>query len=398
MVIETVERSETTEVATSKGDLVQFQPPRLPWHDAVRDRFGVDRAGWKTLTDAIFPSARSVDSIVLALSYCRARKLDIFKRPVHIVPMWDSKRGGYVETIWPGIGELRTTAFRTGQYAGCDEAEFGPETEATFTGRVKSGNEWIDKSVTVKFPTWCRVTVYRELAGRCKFVGPKVYWLESYATIGNTDLPNEMWAGRASGQIEKVAEAGALRKAFPEETGDMATAEEMEGRRLIDDVAPRMPPSPDAMIEREPPRPAAAAKPGLRPPSPDDAKDEIGKARKRKAKAEAETPSDHDAVTGEVLSQTAGHSDEDKDEREAKLTNDLRDSLELEKKKIARLPDTAGEYIVYAEWWISQLGNIAIGERRWSEEAEMRDRLAVPIRDRNELRAKLDHIAERLSR
>jgi len=244
-----------------RGEVVAFSPPRLPYHPAIQERFGIDKSGWKALVEAVFPSAKSVDSVAMVLSYCKARNLDPFKKPVHIVPMWDSKSGGYIETIWPGIAELRTTAFRTGQYAGCDEAVFGPMIEQQFTGKVKNKGNWEDKTVQVQFPEWCRITVYRDLNGRvCKFVGPKVGWLESYATIGSSDLPNEMWQSRPEGQLEKCAEAAALRKAFPEELGNQLSAEEMEGRRIYDpahtarDVTPK-PPAPP--VPPSPPTPAA---------------------------------------------------------------------------------------------------------------------------------------------
>jgi len=234
--------------------IVKFQAPRLPYHPAIKERFGVDASGWKALVEAVFPSAKSHDAVVMALSYCKARKLDPFKKPVHIVPMWDSKSGGYVETVWPGISEVRTTAFRTGQYVGCDEAEFGPTSERTFTGRVKVKGNWEDKTITVSFPEWCRMTVYREMGGRsCKFVGPKVKWIESYATVGNSDLPNDMWESRPEGQIEKCAEAAALRKAFPEEIGNELTAEEMEGRRIRSEGPSTPPPSPPAPPPPPPP-------------------------------------------------------------------------------------------------------------------------------------------------
>src|SRR5690348_581336 len=73
----------------SKGDVAVFQKPRLPYHPAIEERFGVKAAEWKALVEAVFPLAQSVDSVVLALSYCKARKLDPFKRVVHIVPIWD---------------------------------------------------------------------------------------------------------------------------------------------------------------------------------------------------------------------------------------------------------------------------------------------------------------------
>lgn len=211
---------------------------RLPWHDNISDRFqhdlGVSKSAWKVLTESIWPGAKTTDSIVMALSYCQHRKLDPFKKPVHIVPIWDSKKNDYIETVWPSIAEMRTTAFRTGQYAGCDETAFGPDKTQNFKGKLKRDNAWKDVEETVTFPEWAQVTIYRMLNGvPCKFVGPKVYWLESYARQEPSDIPNRMWSRRRSGQLEKVAEAAALRKAFPEELGNDYAAEEMEGQRLF---------------------------------------------------------------------------------------------------------------------------------------------------------------------
>lgn len=205
-----------------KSDVVKVAPPRLPYHPAIEERFGIDAASWRALTDAVFPSASTTDAVILALSYCKARKLDPFKKPVQIVPMYDAKRKAMVDTVWPGIGELRTTAFRTGQYAGRDAAIFGDMLEVEIEG------------ATYRFPEWCEVVVYRILHGvRCAFHGPRVHWLETYATKGrDTKQPNSMWAKRPNGQLEKCAEAAALRAAFPEELGNEYAAEEMEGKVL----------------------------------------------------------------------------------------------------------------------------------------------------------------------
>jgi hypothetical protein len=46
-----------------------------------------------------------------------------------------------------------------------------------------------------------------------------------------------MWSNRPVGQLEKCAEAGALRRAFPEEIGNALTAEEMEGQHSIEGAA-----------------------------------------------------------------------------------------------------------------------------------------------------------------
>lgn len=285
-------RMDTNE-ASGQGAVAVLQPPRLPFHPLIEERFGVDKASWKALTEAIYPNAKTTDSVAMALSYCRARKLDPFKRPVHIVPMWSSAANGYVETVWPGISELRTTAFRTGQYAGCDETEFGPEIERRFKGRAKVKGEWEDKVIALHFPEWARITVYRDLNGRvCKFVGPKVKWLEAYATIGNTDLPNEMWESRSEGQLEKCAEAAALRKAFPEELGNMLTAEEMEGRRLTEG-------GPGAARDNATP---ANGKPTLA-----GALDELAKTPSPPSQASSgePAPAEGEIIEGEIASDTA---------------------------------------------------------------------------------------------
>lgn len=194
--------------------------PRLPYSHEIKERYDVDESGWRALTEAVFPLAQSSHSVALALDYCRARRLDPFKRTVHIVPVWSDSQKKLVDTIWPGIGELRTTAFRTGLYAGRDQTEFGPDVT------VKLGEH------AFTYPEWCQVTVYRICGGeRRAFPGPRIYWRETYATAKrDTDAPNTMWRKRPRGQLEKCAEAAALRAAFPEEIGNEYAAEEMEGQ------------------------------------------------------------------------------------------------------------------------------------------------------------------------
>lgn len=215
---------------------VAIQGPRLPYHPAIAERFpGVDQGAWRVLTDAVFPAAKQPESIIMALAYCRARRLDIFKKPVQIVPIWDSKQNKMVDTVWPGIAELRTTAMRTNSFAGFEDTEYGPMIEE------KLGN------VDVRYPEWAQCTVYRLIAGqRVAFVGPKTFWIETYATAKrDTKAPNSMWAKRPRGQLEKCAEAAALRRAFPEEIGNEYAAEEVEGQAFssVRDVTNRPAPN-----------------------------------------------------------------------------------------------------------------------------------------------------------
>lgn len=213
--------AKTEQQSRDKTQTLALREPRLPYHPLIEARFGVDKASWKALVEAIFPNATTVESVILALSYCRARKLDPFKRNVHIVPIWNKDLKAMVDTIWPGIGELRTTAFRTGEYAGRGHTAFGPDVTKTF-GELK-----------ITFPEWAQVTVSRMVRGeKVEFCGPQVYWLETYAS--NRDgSPNQMWADRPRGQIDKCAEAAALRAAFPEECGGEYIPEEVAHGRPV---------------------------------------------------------------------------------------------------------------------------------------------------------------------
>lgn len=207
----------------NEQQLAQMSAPRLAYHPRIGEVFGVDRAQWKALCEAIYPSAKTTEGVVMALAYCKARNLDVMKRPCHVVAIYDKDKKRYVDTIWPGIAELRMTAFRTGQYAGKAPTQFGPMVEEQI-GRLK-----------IRYPEWAQVTVQRLVGGQIiPFCGPTVYWKETYASCKRDDpTPNDMWAKRPSGQLEKCAEAAALRMAFPEEMNTDFAAEEVNERRVI---------------------------------------------------------------------------------------------------------------------------------------------------------------------
>ncbi len=186
------------------------------------------------LQTSLYPGA-SLDSIKMVLGYCKAASLDPMRKPVHIVPMWDSKAGQMRDVIMPGIGLYRTDASRTGECAGVSEPEFGPDTTETIGGQ------------SITFPLWCRVTVSRRLAsGETATFTAREFWKENYAVKGGKEksvAPNAMWTKRPYGQIAKCAEAQALRKAFPE-VGSAPTADEMEGKPIDMGMAEVVPPAP----------------------------------------------------------------------------------------------------------------------------------------------------------
>jgi phage recombination protein Bet len=241
--------------------VVSLSAGRFPYLDVFEQRYGISRAQWRALTDAVFPRAKSLDSIVLALSYCQARKLDIFKRPVHIVPMWSTEHSAYVDTIWPGIGELRTTAARTGEYAGREATIWGPDVTVQYG------------EYTVTHPEWAEIVVKRLVGGHiASFHGPRVYWAENYAPEKfRKPEPNEMWRKRPRGQLEKCTEAAAIRTAFPEEVGNEYTADEMEGK-VIEGRFEAVPPAPpEAAAKRQPSQNKLATFAGVETQEPEPA-------------------------------------------------------------------------------------------------------------------------------
>lgn len=179
----------------------------------------------KVLSNSLYPGAQP-QSVALVLGYCRAAGLDPMLKPVHIVPMYDKNSKQMRDVIMPGIQHYRVQASRSGLYVGKTEPEFGPDVTETLGG------------TKVTFPAWCKVTVKRSVgaAGVAEFTAVE-RWKENYAVAGrDTQAPNAMWARRPYGQLAKVAEAQALRQAFPELIGG-ETAEEMEGKEIGPDTA-----------------------------------------------------------------------------------------------------------------------------------------------------------------
>ena len=225
----------------------------------------------EVLSLSLYPGA-SPYSIKMVLSYCTAAGLDPMLKPVHIVPMkvktgekWPD--GGdkteLRDVVMPGVGLYRIQAARTGQYAGIDKPVFGPTAKMEYKRKRK---RWVEgrngrrvpedyyEDVVLEYPEWCEVTVYRMVGGtRCPFTAIE-YWTENYASVGDGDTPNQMWAKRVRGQLAKCAEAQALRKGFPDAVGSQPTAEEMEGKSMEIDM----------------PESAPATRPAEKPAEPQD--------------------------------------------------------------------------------------------------------------------------------
>ncbi len=207
------------------------------------------------LKTSLYPGA-SDGSVDMVLAYCRASGLDPMTKPVHIVPMsvtvGKDDRGYAIkemrDVVMPGIGLYRINAARTSEYVGCSEPEFGPTKTMTVPTEV-----WADgvngrrtkrpgPDLIFEYPEWCRITVFRLVDGTPRAFPAKEYFLENYATAGNDSaVPNSMWKKRPFAQLAKCTEAQGLRKAFPEAVGSQPTADEMEGKEIIDSTATAVP-------------------------------------------------------------------------------------------------------------------------------------------------------------
>lgn len=188
------------------------------------------------LRSSLYVGAKD-ESIKLAVNYCKAAGLDIMQKPVHLVPMYDSKSKEMRDVVMPAIGLYRTQASRSGEMAGMDEPEFGEDVKHVFEAETSYDNyskqNKTRESVTVTYPKWCKVTIRKLMAnGMIAEYTAKELWLENYATASkDSEQPNAMWKKRPYAQLAKCAEAQALRKAFPE-LGSMPTADEMEGKEI----------------------------------------------------------------------------------------------------------------------------------------------------------------------
>jgi phage recombination protein Bet len=183
----------------------------------------------------------SDDELELFLYACKRTGLDPFMRQIHAVSRWDDKAKRKVMTVQTAIDGYRLIADRTGAYAGNDDAEFVAD----------------DKG-----PTAARVTVYKMVQGqRCPFTAT-ARWDEYYPG----DKGGFMWRKMPHVMLAKVAEALALRKAFPAELSGVYTREEMEqaGGEVVEPAA--QPAAPVTVKQVEP---------ATEPESPDGYPDHI---------------------------------------------------------------------------------------------------------------------------
>ena len=170
------------------------------------------------------------DELRMFVGICGRTGLDPFTKQIHFVKRWDSKggpegKGAMVGAIQIGIDGYRLIASRTGKYGGQDACEW-----------IGTDGAWRDIWLEDEPPVAARVKVYhldfpdRPVVGIARW--------KAYVQTTKEGSPNRMWSTRDAEQLEKCAEALALRKAFANELTATMIGEEL--------------PSEDALMQRDP--------------------------------------------------------------------------------------------------------------------------------------------------
>jgi len=219
----------------------------------AQQQTGLSKRGQYDLLKTQIAPGCTDEELALFMHIARSRGFDVFARHLYARKQreYDRKKDEYVEkmVIITSIDALRLKAARTKEHTRTSEAEF--TIDPKLIGPLNPAG--IEK---------CTIKVYRN----GQEFPATVYWSEYAQTYkrNGSEFLVPIWQKMPHNQCEKCSESKALRRAFPEEIGDLYTEDEMH----VDVVAPPVtgthtgpsaPPMPNA--SGSPVTPAASAAP-----------------------------------------------------------------------------------------------------------------------------------------
>lgn len=189
----------------------------------------------RLITDVLCKGASETE-VEFFMEVSKRCRLDPFRKQIYAVKRWDAALNREALSFQVGIDGLRAIASRTGEYVGNDEPTFELDNKG--------------------YPTKATCTVYRLIQGHRYAFTASVFWKE-YAQTKKDGSLTKMWKDRPFGQLGKCAEAAALRKAFPEESGGLYTEEELGDDLPTVEASPRSVAMPTtAEVHTQPSKPA----------------------------------------------------------------------------------------------------------------------------------------------
>jgi phage recombination protein Bet len=172
-------------------------------NEIARIEFSTDQIA--LIKSQIAPKATD-DELKLFLYQAKRTGLDPLARQIYAIHRWNGMQKKETMTVQTSIDGFRVIAERSGDYGGQDEPIFSYNGEALES---------------------CKVTVYR-FRGDLRYpaaVGV-AFWNE-YVQITKEGKPSGLWLKMPHTMLAKVAEALALRKAYPQDLSGLYTNDEM---------------------------------------------------------------------------------------------------------------------------------------------------------------------------